>query len=630
MGDSGEAGATDPGVTGRYERFGFGAECEASGVRFRLWAPSARTVDLVLEGSTVPPIAMRPAGDGWFEVTTDAADVGSLYRYQIDGGLAIPDPASRFQPRDAHGPSEVVNGGAFAWTDTAWRGRPWTDAVLYELHVGAFSPEGTYAGAAALLPRLVALGVTAIELMPVADFPGRANWGYDGVLPFAPDSRYGRPEDLKALIMTAHGLGLMVLLDVVYNHFGPDGNYLGCYAPLFFTSRHHTPWGDAINFDGPGSAHVRAYFEANVRYWLNEYHVDGLRFDAVHAIVDDSPQSILTSIAQTVGRLRSAGRHIHLILENENNEARYLEQGGFTAQWNDDMHHVLHVLLTGETEGYYADYAQDTMRLLGRCLTEGFAYQGEVSPYRQGPRGEPSTALGAGAFVNFLQNHDQVGNRAFGERITALATPEAVRAATAVLLLAPSPPLLFMGQEFGCSRPFLFFCDFEADLGQAVTEGRRREFARFRQFADETRRAGIPDPNSEETFLSSRLDWREAGSAVGVAWLAFHQDLLQARARHLAGRLAQGPVQSLGFELFGGRGIAAAWRFADGSLLHLRANLGPAPVNVGHRVAKGAYSPAMVLYASRQAPGAADETLGPWGARWELWPAATSARAGTA
>ncbi len=632
MGENGKAAATDSAVTRRYERLGFGAQCEDSGVRFRLWAPSARTVDLVFEESTAPPIAMRPGGDGWFEVMSEAAGPGTLYRYRIDGTMSIPDPASRFQPRDAHGPSEVVNAHAFAWTDTAWRGRPWAHAVIYELHVGTFSPEGTYAGAASLLPRLVALGVTAIEFMPLADFPGRANWGYDGVLPFAPDSRYGRPEDLKTLIATAHGLGLMVFLDVVYNHFGPDGNYLGCYAPQFFTSRHHTPWGDAINFDGPGSAQVRAYFEANVRYWLNEYHFDGLRFDAVHAIVDDSPESILTCIARTVEPLRSAGRHIHLILENENNEARHLDPGGargrFTAQWNDDLHHVLHVLLTGETEGYYADYAQDTMRLLGRCLTEGFAYQGEFSPYRQGRRGEPSAALDAGAFVTFLQNHDQVGNRAFGDRITALASPEAVRAATAVLLLAPSPPMLFMGQEFGCSRPFLFFCDFEADLGRAVTEGRRREFARFRQFADEAQRALIPDPNSEDTFASSRLDWRETRSGTGAAWLAFHRDLLEVRGRQVAGRLAAGPVRSQGFDLFGDRGIAVAWRFADGSLLHLRANLGQAPANVGYRVTKESGSTAMLLYAT--GPATTDEMLGPWEAHWELRPAGPGKNGGAA
>ncbi len=630
MSESREAGATGPAGAKRYERLGFGAQCEASGVRFRLWAPAARMVDLVLEGSTAPPIAMQSVGDGWFEVMSEAAGPGSLYRYRIDGGLTVPDPASRFQPHDAHGPSEVVDPGAFAWTDTAWRGRPWAEVALYELHVGTFSPEGTYAGAAALLPRLVALGVTAIELMPLADFPGRANWGYDGVLPFAPDSRYGRPEDLKALIMTAHGLGLMVFVDVVYNHFGPDGNYLGGYAPAFFTSRHHTPWGDAINFDGPGCTQVRAYFEANVRYWLNEYHVDGLRFDAVHAIVDDSPQSILTSIAQTVESLRRTGRHIHLVLENENNEAHALGQGGFTAQWNDDIHHVLHVLLTGETEGYYADYAQDAMRLLGRCLTEGFAYQGEFSPYRQGPRGEPSAALGAGAFVNFLQNHDQVGNRAFGERITALTSPEAVRAATAVLLLAPSPPLLFMGQEFGCSRPFLFFCDFETDLGRAVTEGRRREFARFRQFADATQRARIPDPNSAETFLASRLDWREAQGAAGAAWLAFHGGLLETRARHLAARLAQGPARSHGFALFGERGIATAWRLADGSWLRLRANLGPTPVEVGQGVAREAGSSVTVLYASVPDRPVTEGVLGPWELCWELEAVASGPKAGRA
>ncbi len=609
------------GTVRRREPLRFGADCGDLGVRFRLWAPAARMADVVLEDAGGAAIPMRPLDGGWFEVTSAAARAGSRYRYRIDGGLLVPDPASRFQPQDVHGPSEVVDPRTFRWTDGAWRGRPWGEAVLYELHVGTFSPEGTYAGASALLPRLAALGVTAIELMPLADFPGRANWGYDGVLPFAPDSCYGRPEDLKSLILTAHELGLMVFVDVVYNHFGPDGNYLGRYAPAFFTSRHRTPWGDGINFDGPGSAEVLAYFEANARYWLHEYHCDGLRFDAVHAMAGDSPQPILTAVARAVDPLRAGGRHIHLVLENDNNQARYLAGDGpgrFTAQWNDDIHHVLHRLVTGETEGYYADYARDAPRLLGRCLTEGFAYQGEWSAYRQAPRGEPSRDLPPGAFVTFLQNHDQIGNRAFGERITALAPPEAVRAATAILLLAPQPPLLFMGQEFGCTRPFLFFCDFGPELARAVTEGRRREFARFPEFADEAVRARIPDPNSPAAFAASRLDWREADSAAGQDWIAFHRGLLAARTRHLAPRLAAGAARAEGFGLFGVRGLWAAWRLADGAILRLCANLGP-----DEAVAAGAPAapPPITLYETRARGAAADVRLDPWEVRWGLWPA---------
>ena len=612
-------------VARRHEPLGFGAECVEGGVRFRLWAPAARQVEVVLEeGGVVIP--MEALDGGWFQVTSGQARSGSLYRYRIDGDLKVPDPASRFQPQDVHGPSEVVDAQAFAWADAGWRARPWGEAVIYELHVGTFSPEGTFAGAMALLPRLAKLGVTAIELMPLADFPGRANWGYDGVLPFAPDSRYGRPADLKALIVAAHGLGLMVFIDVVYNHFGPDGNYLGVYAPPFFTARHHTPWGDAINFDGPGSAAVRAYFIANARYWLHEYHCDGLRFDAVHAIIDDSPQSILAAIAEAVAPLRAHGRHIHLVLENEKNEARHLNGSdgpqGFTAQWNDDIHHVLHVLLTGERDGYYADYADDPARWLGRCLTEGFAYQGEWSAVHQGPRGESTQGLPPTAFVGFLQNHDQIGNRAMGERITALASAAAVRAATAVLLLAPSPPLLFMGEEFACSQPFLFFCDFKPELGRAVTEGRRREFARFPQFADESQRAHIPDPNSPATLAKSRLDWTEAERPPGRDWLAFHRELLTTRARELAPRLAAGEVRAEGFERFGARGLIAVWRFADGARLALAANLGDDEVIVPDRLGVAP----VTLYETRAPAGRG--RLGPWEVRWGLWRAAADMTAG--
>ncbi len=603
----------------RHEPLGFGAECHDRGVRFRLWAPGAQAVDVTLEEGRVI-IPMAPSGGGWFTATTPAARAGSRYRYRIDGGLLVPDPASRFQPEDVHGPSEVIDARAYLWRDGRWRGRAWGEAVIYELHVGTFSPEGTYAGAQALLPYLASWGVTAIELMPLSDFPGRANWGYDGVLPFAPDSSYGRPEDLKALIDAAHALHLMVFIDVVYNHFGPEGNYLGAYAPQFFTSRYSTPWGDAINFDGPDSGPVRAYFIANARYWLTEYHCDGLRFDAVHAIFDESPQSILDAIAAAVAPLRVLGRSIHLVLENDRNEARRLaaegRPDGFTAQWNDDIHHVLHVLVTGESDGYYADYADGAVRRLGRCLTEGFAYQGEWSAVRGRPRGESTRGLPPGAFVGFLQNHDQIGNRAMGERITTLAPLAAVRAATAVLLLSPSPPLLFMGQEFGCTRPFLFFCDFADDLGRRVAEGRRLEFARFAQFADALSRARIPDPNSPDTFAKSRLDWAQARSAAGLEWTAFHRELLAIRARHLAARLCAGPAHAEGFVPFGAGGLAAAWRLGDGARLTLTVNMGGA-----QEIIPGPWGRApVILYESA---GSDAQGLAPWGVRFGLWPAGT-------
>ena len=485
----------------------FGAEVDAAGgVRFRLWAPSARSVGVRLEAPGAErEIPMRAEAGGWFRIEVSDARPGSRYRYRIDGDFLVPDPASRFQPESVHGPSEVIDPSAFEWTDDEWRGRAWEETVLYELHVGVFTEHGNYVGVAEHLDHLVDLGVTAVELMPVAECPGDFNWGYDGVYPFAPDCCYGRPEDLKALVEAAHARGLMLLLDVVYNHFGPEGNYLPRYAEPFFTKRHRTPWGAAIDFESEHSRTVRDFFIHNALYWLEEYRFDGLRLDAVHAIHDASKPDILTELAEAVHE-RIEDRQIHLVLENDRNEARRLARNArnearlYSAQWNDDIHHTLHVVLTGECEGYYADYAEHPIRQLGRCLATGFAYQGEPSTFRRGePRGEPSAHLPPAAFVSFLQNHDQVGNRAFGERIVRLTEPEALRAVLAVLLLAPSPPLLFMGEEWGCEQPFPFFADFGAALAARVREGRRREFERFPEFRDEAVRERIPDPGARET-----------------------------------------------------------------------------------------------------------------------------------
>jgi malto-oligosyltrehalose trehalohydrolase len=395
---------------------------------------------------------MTQAADGWWELNVEGVGQGCLYRYRLDDGLEVPDPASRFQPKDCDGPSEVVDPRAYVWRAADWTGRPWQEAVIYELHVGTFTPEGTYGAAAGKLAALADLGITAIELMPVADFSGRWNWGYDGVLLYAPDSSYGTPDELKALIDAAHELGLMVLLDVVYNHFGPEGNYLSRYASSFFTDRHATPWGDAINFDtGVERRWVRDFFIQNALYWLEEFRFDGLRLDAVHSICDESGDHLLAELAREVRRGPGEGRHVHLILENDANEAHLLvpdDGGGYDAQWNDDFHHAAHVLLTGETAGYYVDYADDPAAHLARTLTEGFAYQGQRSDYHGDPRGEPSGQLPPRAFVAFLQNHDQVGNRAYGERIHELCAAGPLRAATEILLLSPMPPLVFMGQEW--------------------------------------------------------------------------------------------------------------------------------------------------------------------------------------
>ena len=562
----------------RFHSMPFGAEVTAEGVRFSLWAPTAREVSLVLDEEALP---MPDAGEGWRRLTTPQAHAGSRYRYRIDGDLMVPDPASRFQPDDVAGPSLVIDPRAYAWSDRDWCGRPWEEAVLYETHVGTATPEGTYAGLAKKLEELRDLGVTAIELLPLADFPGRRNWGYDGVLPFAPDSSYGTPDDLKRLVEAAHRLGLMIFVDVVYNHFGPAGNYLHAYAKTFFTERHKTPWGAGINFDGADAAPVRDFFVHNALYWLEEFHVDGLRFDAVHAILDDSTNHIVAEIAE---RARAAlpDREVHLVLENDANEARWLprKKDGrprlHTAQWNDDIHHCWHTLITGESDGYYADYADAAVERLGRCLAEGFAYQGEHSYHKRGPRGEPSAHLPPTAFVAFLQNHDQIGNRAFGERISQLAAPERLRLALAGLLLSPEVPLLYMGEDWAASAPFLYFVDFSDDpeLSRAVRDGRRREFANFKSFAEQHGERQIPDPTLEETFKRSVLDWSEASRPPHAAVRAEVRRLLQVRQDEVVPLMRSGFVAASRDLPISGC-LDVTWRFSAG-VLRFIANFGEA------------------------------------------------------
>ncbi len=557
----------------------FGTEITPEGVLFRLWAPDARTVELVLESKEGTRSLYPMTGDtqGWYRFLSSRAGPGSRYRFRIDADLLVPDPVSRCQAEDIHGPSVVIDPRAFPWIDASWQGRPWEETVIYELHTGAFSADGTFSGIIDRLDYLAELGVTAVELMPVADFPGQRNWGYDGALLFAPDRAYGEPEDLKALVQAAHARNLMVFLDVVYNHFGPEGNYLYVYAKsAFFDESRHTPWGAAIGFDGPMRSMVRRFFVDNALYWLEEYHVDGLRFDAVHAIYDNSMPHILEEIATAVRNGPGRRRHIHLILENDSNEARYLRRNTdgtglrYNGQWNDDIHHACHVLLTGEKQGYYGDYAQRTLHLLGRCLTEGFAYQGEPSPYHNDrPRGEPSSHLPLTAFVSFLQNHDQIGNRAFGDRLMHLAPEPLVKIAAALLLLAPSPPLLFMGEEFAAATPFLYFCDFGPELADSVKEGRRREFGRFPEFADPAKREGIPDPNDAETFQRSRLDWQQQEHSKGREFLQLYRTLLALRKQLIIPRLAGLQGNTATYTLIGTAGLHVRWLLGDGS--HLEA-----------------------------------------------------------
>ena len=578
--------------------------------RFRIWAPGVRRIDLNLSDHDVrSELPMNALDDGWFEASVPHAPSGTRYAFRIDGGITVPDPASRCNPDDVHAASMVIDPREFDWTDARWTGRPWEEAIIYELHVGTFTHAGTFAAAAEQLDYLADLGVTAIELMPLADFPGRWNWGYDGVLPFAPDAAYGTPADLKRLIDAAHAHRICVFLDVVYNHLGPEGNYLNAYAPLFFNQEHPTPWGVAINFDGEGRRTVRDFFIHNALYWLVEYCFDGLRLDAVDRIVDDSAPDIIAELATVVREGPAKARHIHLVLENDRNEAHYLGRDAqhrplhATAQWNDDVHHSAHVLLTGEVAGYYADYADEPLRHFGRCLAEGFAYQGESSRYRGGiARGEPSLHLPPAAFVSFLQTHDQVGNRAFGERIGHLVEARVLRAAVACLLLAPSPPLLFMGEEFGASTPFLFFCDFEPELAAAVTRGRRRELQAFTHSADPAAQEKIPAPNCPATFERSKLDWREIEKAPHDQWHAFFRDCLRLRSRYIVPRLA-GMAPSGAFAIERGRVLCVHWTLAGGSRLHLSANFDAvAP----HRIEQ---SPGQVVYASEPESPGTDERL---------------------
>ncbi len=545
--------------------------------RFRLWAPSAESVAVELDGEDAQAM-QRDSSGGWFEAELPCR-AGTRYRYVVQTGageLKVPDPASRAQAGDVHDASLVVDPHVYEWQHTAWQGRPWHEAVLYELHPGIL---GGFEGIMQKLPELAALGITAVELMPVADFPGKHNWGYDGVLPFAPDAAYGTPEQLKQLIDTAHGLGMMVFLDVVYNHFGPDGNYLGAYAAPFFRDDIKTLWGQSIDFR---KREVREFFIENTLYWLMEYRFDGLRFDAVHAI---SEQDFLDELAQRVRLTVEAERHVHLVLEHDGNAAGLLgspEQKKFDAQWNDDFHHVMHVLLTGEREGYYVDYADDAAARLARSLTEGFVYQGDPSPHRDGElRGEPSAHLAPTCFVNFLQNHDQIGNRAFGDRLITMAKPEALHAANAMLLLTPQIPMLFMGEEIGASQPFLYFTSHtDPKLADAVREGRRQEFAKFVSFSDPAKRAAIPDPNEESSFRQSIPNWEAAaqGDNASLSWLNWTSKLLAIRHKHIVPRIPG--TRATDALVLGPGAVAAHWKMGDGSRLVIAVNLADEAVAV--------------------------------------------------
>ena len=493
----------------------------------RVWAPHAATVELVC-GERVEP--MTRGDDGWWSVVAPFVEHGVEYAFVLDGEGPLPDPRSAWQPEGVHGPSRWLDHGRFRWTDDGWRAPPLASAAIYELHVGTFTRAGTFEAAIERLDHLVELGVTHVELTPVAEFAGTRGWGYDGVDLYAPHHAYGGPEGLKRLVDACHRRGLAVVLDVVYNHLGPDGNYLGRFGP-YFTDRYVTPWGDAVNVDGPESDEVRRFFLDNALMWFRDYHLDGLRIDAVHAIVDASAVHLLEQLAAEVEVLEGElGRPLALIAESDLNDPRVVRAravGGYglTAHWNEDFHHALHALLTGERDGYYQDYGR--LADLAKVLTQGYAYDGTYSTHRRRRHGRPATGLSGRQLVGCLQNHDQIGNRALGERTSQLLSPGLLRIGAALVLTGPFVPMLFQGEEWGASTPFLYFTDHaDPDLAQAVRRGRSEEFAAFGWSPDD-----IQDPQAEATFDRSQLDWDERQRSPHAAILDWHRALLALRRR---------------------------------------------------------------------------------------------------
>ena len=512
---------------------------------FLLWAPKARSVSLHLLHSG-ELLTMAPLSRGYFRRTVENLEPGTRYFFQLDGARELPDPASRFQPEGIHGPSEVVDLNQFHWTDQSWQGRTLERSIFYEIHVGTYTAQGTFDALIPHIPELVELGITTVELMPVAQFPGSRNWGYDGVYPFAPQNSYGGPEPLQRFVNAAHEQGLSVALDVVYNHLGPEGNYLNAYGP-YFTDRYRTPWGQALNFDGAGSDEVRRFFIENALYWLENYHFDALRLDAVHGIFDFSARHFLTEIKSAVGALsKRLGRMIHCIAESDLNDSRLLlnhEQGGYDldAQWSDDFHHSVHRLLTGEDRGYYADFGG--IGPLAATLRDGWYYKGQYSHYRQRRHGNSPRGIAASQVVVCNQNHDQVGNRAAGERLSSLVNFEALKLAAGITLLSPFVPLLFMGEEYGETAPFQYFTSHgDPELVEAVRRGRREEFAAFGWEAEKA----VPDPQDESTFLRSKPDHSRKSEEPHRTLLRLYQNLIRTRREYDLGDSAPRSVREIG------------------------------------------------------------------------------------
>ncbi len=505
-----------------------GAVPTERGARFRVWAPSAQRVSLVIESG--PEVRLDAERDGYFSASVEGVRPGTRYRYRLDDRGPYPDPCSRFQPDGPHGPSMLVDPDRYRWHDAQWRGIGMQGQVIYELHIGTFTREGSFDAAIRELEHLQALGITVVELMPVCEFPGRWNWGYDGVNLYAPYHGYGDYDALKRFVDAAHGIGLAVILDVVYNHLGPDGNYLACYAPAYFTDRYENEWGDAINFDGPESGPVRDYFVDNAVYWITEFHLDGLRLDATQSIHDASRRHVLAELTERT-RVAARPRSIILVAENEPQDIRCLvpvEQGGFglDAMWNDDFHHAARVALTGAHDGYYHDYRGRAQGFVS-ALKRGFLYQGQFYDWQKKARGSPVTGQPAWAFVHFIQNHDQVANTLHGARLHRLTSPGRYRAMTAVTLLGPETPMLFMGQEFGASAPFTFFADHCEALGSRIHTGRREFLRQFEAYATPDAQAKVPDPCAPETFQAAKVDLGEREAHAEL--YALHKELLQLR-----------------------------------------------------------------------------------------------------
>lgn len=506
---------------------------------FRLWARAGARIELILEGEPArPPISMSPDENGIYRANVDGAGQGTRYWFKIDGAGPFPDPASRFQPLGVHGPSQVVEPNSFPWKASSYQAPSLQDLVIYELHVGTFTSAGTFLALIDKLDYLRRLGINAIELMPIADFAGEYNWGYDGVSLYAPAHSYGTPEDLRRLIDEAHHRGIAVYLDVVYNHLGPDGAYQSVFAPQFYTQKHKTLWGDGLNFDGEGRDKVRAYFIESALAWIYDYRVDGLRADATDTIRDDSEPHFLTELTERVHHAaRSLGKKIFLIAEDARNDRKLIlpaEQGshGFDAVWSDDFHHHMRHRLAGDSDGYFHDF-DGTTESIAKTIQDGWFFTGQFASFHRHPRGTSPRGLSYASRVFCIQNHDQVGNRAFGDRLINKISYPAYCAANALLLLSPEVPLLFMGQEWASPGPFLFFTNHQEELGRLVTEGRRKEFAHFVAFADAANREAIPDPQNIETFRRSKLDWEIRQSPASIACLRWYQILLQIRKQLL-------------------------------------------------------------------------------------------------